>query len=399
MSRSWTLLPFFYGRGDRISILPVTVMMAAALCTLSSCSPSSSDSAQKTPTVSSSDDTIAPLAAPPGADSRPPAPGTTGTPKTSDGLPALQPPLGINNTTLFKVPLNDPDERMQRLENAVQELRNDFDKMAPAIVRLVAVESDIQELIKQLQGVVGDDGLTTGIDAPPITEEELSAPIPPSETPLSPPSPPTGSIPALSAENIDGQDVLEDVPPDTKNNAPLDSEKLLNSGLEQLPPVAPKPSADGAPVSLSPTEVPASVIPPVTAPAPAPVTPSPAPSAVAPSPATQGTQITNLRVGEHADKTRLVFDAGSSSAKIRYTVDLDNGENILVLELPDSGWSAPATRDFTGAPILASYKTEKSASGGTLVIFQLKNPAKILYQGQIAGDGKGTRLILDLAKI
>ncbi|MBN8520802.1 MAG: hypothetical protein J0L77_02735 [Alphaproteobacteria bacterium] len=395
MSRSWTLLPFFYGRGDRISILPVTVMMAAALCTLSSCSPSSSNSSQKTPTVSSSDDTIAPLAAPPGAESRPPAPGTTGTPKTSDGLPALQPPLGINNTTLFKVPLNDPGERMQRLENAVQELRNDFDKMAPAIVRLVAVESDIQELIKQLQGVVGDDGLSSGMDAPPITEEELSAPIPPSETPLSPPAPPTGTVPALPAETSD-----IDLSPEANNATPLDSEKLLNAELDQLPPVAPKPSADGAPVSLSPTDAPASVIPPVTAPAPATVTPPPATTpTVAPAPPAQGTQITNLRVGEHADKTRLVFDAGSSSVKIRYTVDLDNGEKILVLELPDSGWSAPATQNFTGAPILVSYKTEKSASGGTLVIFQLKNPAKILYQGQLTGDGKGTRLILDLARL
>jgi hypothetical protein len=290
--------------------------------------------------------------------------------------------------------LNDPDERMQRLENAVQELRNDFDKMAPAIVRLVAVESDIQELIKQLQGVVGDDGISAGIDAPPITEEELSAPITPSETPLSPPAPPTGTIAALPAETAD-----IDPSPEANSAAPLDSEKLLNSELDQLPPVAPKPSADGAPVSLSPTDVPASVIPPVTVPAPAPVISPPTASAVAPAPSVQGTQITNLRVGEHADKTRLVFDAGSSSAKIRYTVDLDNGEKILVVELPDSGWSAPATQNFTGAPILASYKTETSASGGTLVIFQLKNPARVLYQGQIAGDGKGTRLILDLAKL
>jgi hypothetical protein len=201
-------------------------------------------------------------------------------------------------------------------------------------------------------------------------------------------------VPALPAEKTD-----IDIPADANNNVPLDSEKLLNSELDQLPPVAPKPSADGAPVSLSPTDVPASVIPPVTAPAPATVTSPPTAPAVAPAPPAQGTQITNLRVGEHADKTRLVFDAVSSPAKIRYTVDLDNGEKILVLELPDSGWSAPATQNFTGAPILVSYKTEKSAGGGTLVIFQLKNPAKILYQGQIAGDGKGTRLILDLAKL
>jgi hypothetical protein len=46
--------------------------------------------------------------------------------------------------------MSDEADRLDRLENAVQELRNDFDTITPAITRLVAIEGDIQKLITQL---------------------------------------------------------------------------------------------------------------------------------------------------------------------------------------------------------------------------------------------------------
>lgn len=358
------------------------------------------------------------MAAPPGADGRVPAPGTTGAPKTKDGLPALQPPMGLNNKSLFENPIDDPNERMRRLENAVQELRNDFDTMSPSIVRLVAVEKDLQDLIKQLQSVVSDTPA-------PITEEELTAPVTastPTPDPIPPPESAQGAPPPDEPETGTPETLPPVAPPPAKSvSAPLPpaasapaqkAEDLLNAPLSDSGSGALKPldSADGAPTPLSPTMTPAETDAPAPASDPAlesfakPPAQTAAQTAAAPqtakAPAKTGASVTALRVGEHPGKTRLVFDiAGDKGAKIAYTLDLDNGEKILVIEIPAAAWSAPATRSFPGAPLIASYKTDSAAGGGTLLILQLKAPAKIIYEGYMPGtSGQGGRLIIDLAR-
>ena len=93
----------------------------------------------------------APVALPPSYGDRPN--GTNdipGQPQTlPNGLPALQ-AKGVNVDNLFAQNIDNTDQRFNRLENAVQDLRREFESFKPAIVRLVAVESDIQDLIEQL---------------------------------------------------------------------------------------------------------------------------------------------------------------------------------------------------------------------------------------------------------
>ena len=91
----------------------------------------------------------APVALPPSFGDRPAQPGQMKTQTMPNGLPALQ-PKGVNVGNLFADNISDTDARFNRLENAVQDLRREFESFKPAIVRLVAVESDIQDLIKQL---------------------------------------------------------------------------------------------------------------------------------------------------------------------------------------------------------------------------------------------------------
>ncbi len=372
------------------------VLLTVSLCCLASCGQSSPGST----TVSSSDETLKPLAAPPGSDSRPPAPGTTGAPKSSDGLPALQPPLGLNNKSLFATPLADPEDRLQRLENAVQEIRNDFDAMSPSIVRLVAVEKDIQDLIEQLQSVVGDAPLP-----PPITAEELDAPLADEAAAVLPPP-----APPLNTDDIENTIPTQG----TQTPAPAlppqaGSEQLLNApvGSDVPPSDTDASTADEAPTQIIPpdsiaTPAPASAtekLPPVApklTPKSAPVLPAPAMTA----PVAMDANVTGVRVGEHPDKTRIVLDIMGGPSKISHTVDLDNGEKILVVELPSTGWSAPATASYAKAPILASYKADKTGSGGTLLILQLKANANIVYQGMmpLPAGKQGGRIIIDLAK-
>ena len=46
-----------------------------------------------------------------------------------------------------------------------------------------------------------------------------------------------------------------------------------------------------------------------------------------------GATVTGIRVGQHPDKVRIVFDV---TAKTNYRADLDNGENI-VAHVPNTG--------------------------------------------------------------
>lgn len=77
----------------------------------------------------------------------------------SSGIKASS-PRGMNlelKSSLFSEKLKRPEDRFDRLEDAVQDIRNDFDDMAPAISRLVATEADIQELIAQLSVLLEED--------------------------------------------------------------------------------------------------------------------------------------------------------------------------------------------------------------------------------------------------
>lgn len=78
-------------------------------------------------------------------------PGQTETQYLPNGLPALKPAKGINVDTLFSEQLKNENERFSRVENAVIDLRKEFEAYKPSIVRLAAVESDIQNLMKELE--------------------------------------------------------------------------------------------------------------------------------------------------------------------------------------------------------------------------------------------------------
>lgn len=109
-----------------------------------------------------------------------------------------------------------------------------------------------------------------------------------------------------------------------------------------------------------------------------------------------GVNVTGVRTGLHSDKVRLVLDV---SAKTPFTVDLDNSENILIVELPSAGWSASTQKNFSGKmPVLQSYRTE-STGNGSMMIVQLKQSSNVIYQKALnALSGPGQRIVIDLQK-
>lgn len=82
---------------------------------------------------------------------------------------------GLNNQTLlFATKLDDPYARLDRLESAVQDFRNDFDSVSPSINRLVAIEKDIQDLVGQLEILLAEEpsSKTRPDDAKQETEDK-----------------------------------------------------------------------------------------------------------------------------------------------------------------------------------------------------------------------------------
>ncbi|MFK7840156.1 MAG: hypothetical protein AB8B83_07465 [Bdellovibrionales bacterium] len=99
-----------------------------------------------------------PVVAPPNYDQRPLKPGELPTPQTlPNGLPALKPLKGVNVDELFAKNISNPDQRFDRLENAVTDMRREFETIKPAIIRLVAVEEDIQNMVEQLEVIASQD--------------------------------------------------------------------------------------------------------------------------------------------------------------------------------------------------------------------------------------------------
>jgi hypothetical protein len=103
-----------------------------------------------------------------------------------NGLPALQ-PKGVNVGDLFAENITDSNKRFERLENAVTGLRQEFESFKPAIVRLVAVESDIQDLIRQLDILLRNEPTAPPEPLTPQPEEARLSSADQAEPPAPPP--------------------------------------------------------------------------------------------------------------------------------------------------------------------------------------------------------------------
>lgn len=66
----------------------------------------------------------------------------------------LAPPKGFVSKSLFSESLSDNSDRINRLEDVVQSIRDELDSVLPSIKNLSAIEGDIQELVGQLKAVV-----------------------------------------------------------------------------------------------------------------------------------------------------------------------------------------------------------------------------------------------------
>lgn len=240
-----------------------------------------------------------------------------------DAFRAMSPPSGLIFTPMFSEELSG-ETRAARLEQEVQQLRNDFDTTVPMLVRLAAIEQDIKDLVTQLESLAAQD--RQDIVEPPLLLQE------------------------------EAMEERVEQPPRTNALLPDSA------------------SAKGAVKPSSPTIAPAAPV----------AAKQAAPSASA----------TSLRVGDHLDKTRLVFDV---SGKPVYQAWLENGGTRLIVEVAGIDWTGARRWDAASAALVAGYTVEKMQNGEKFAI-DLLAPAAIRLQEVLdpAAAGKPFRLVIDL---
>jgi len=223
-------------------------------------------------------------------------------------------PRGLNAQNLFSENIKSDDARLDRLENAVQDIRNELSGVRPSIDRLVEIESDIRALIRQLEDVASEASFEQEIQTQAAANQAMV----------------------------------------NANAAPM-PQMAAPSQITPAPQIA-RPKAPIAPASKS---------------------------------------IVSVRKGEYAAKTRLVLD---NSGKSAFKADIDNGENILIIEISDSAWTAPTNQSYKNSQFINGYTVEPlSNGGGVMMIVSLKKNAKIGYQKALnALSGSGQRIVIDL---
>ncbi len=237
---------------------------------------------------------------------------------------------GVNVDQLFSQNIRDTDKRFDRLESVVLDFRREYESVKPEIIRLVAIEKDMQQLISLLNNEVG----------------------------LPPASPEFANL---------NNDPIENAPvPDVQEQNMITNE---NIDIAEAPSPPPPPTPPPSPPVVTPQLT----------------TPQP-PTVITPPATTNGkVTINNFRFGAHPDYVRLVIDA---TQKTPYSIDLDSSGEILTILLPSSSWSGSETKSYGGSSdLIDSYRAQEDPqSNGTIVYVSFKKPVTLKNQGTLASD-------------
>lgn len=310
----------------------------------------------------------APVALPPRFDNEPLKPGQVKSALMPNGLPALSPMKGINYNTLFAEKIKDKDERFDRVENVVFDLRKEFETYKPAIVRLAAVESDIQGLIKELEVLL-------------------------QETPSrQPPSALAGGASVEDYQTKDQNAVLEARSLNSQPASPLRLNDVDAEVAQAAPRLLAHPNQQsGAPLQLQPqfknekkiqqqSEFQQAPMVPIASKEPLKTT-----SSLSLAKDDNGKiYARNFRMGEHDGMLRIAFDMNESTP---FTIELDNEEHLIIIELPQAIWDGKRHQSFPDSALLESLNVEPTnGERGSMVILSLKKDTRLLQRKHLSPD-------------
>lgn len=230
----------------------------------------------------------------------------------AESQPTMKQARGLNTHRLFEEPVRNSKERFERLENSVQNLSDEMEVLSPAVIKLMAFESEMQELLNQIR----------------------------------------------TAREAETEEVKE------AQGMPLPLEKMPFQKFEDKKQEAQKP------------------------PAPAKV------AAKTTSSVREG--LNNIRLADHASKTRIVFE---TKEKMSYTVDLDNKENIMIIDFAEGVNNVETSALKLRSKLIKGVTTTPKGDKGFVLAFPLSKSTRVTDQGAIppGKENNNFRYYIDLA--
>lgn len=233
------------------------------------------------------------------------------------------------------------EERIAKLEQTVGSLRTDYDRIMPAFASLNTTNERIQTLLDEIERESGHRPAAEAAPSPVSAAEPAPTPVVAETTTVT----------------------------TTTTPAPMTA-----------PPIAVEPQTPTTTVTTQTVKTEAA-------------TPA---AASAPTPETG--KINGVRIGEHGTKTRFVIDmTGKTKPEFKY--DLDNGEKLLLVDLPTMGWAGSRSgKGGAAAPLVEGWNVQPGQNGGSTLAIQLKKNARILSTQFLPPEGKDpARLVMDIA--
>jgi hypothetical protein len=256
-------------------------------------------------------------------------------PDHSDGVKEYG--ITDHSSPLFDKKNNNPIERIERIEAIVERMNDELGILIPTMLKIDDLEEDVEIMNKQISMLLhGNNGSHMGAFS---SDGKLP-------------------MPADHMSHMTNDGVLSPPARLAPDKYAMAEDTEINKVVNVI--LAPeKTNADSSPTSAA--------------------------------------SVKNLRVGEHKNKTRLVFD---TSHKAKFNHDLDNSEKLFIVEFPNTAWAGKSQVKFTKSPMVSSYSVQPmNGAAGSRVIIKLKQEANIIYKNVIeASNGGDHRIVFDLAK-
>ncbi|HEU4839345.1 MAG TPA: hypothetical protein VFS88_08045, partial [Micavibrio sp.] len=281
------------------------------------------------------------------------------------------------------------EERLARLEQSVNALQSDYQKIMPAFASLNTTNERIQTLLGDIEK---EKGLhVAAAEKATVVPVPVPAPAPAPAPALAPTAiktvttteTPAGTIEVVEEETVPATGVIPPAgsvsraaPVKTVTDATTTVTTTSIVANESAPPLSsiPRPTAEEARAEAARQTQTAAPV----------------------SAAALENSVTGVRIGEHGSKTRLVFDL-KGKAKPAFKYDLDNAEKLLLVDMAATGW-AGGTAGRPKSPLIDSWAVTESVAGGSSVAIQLKKSARVISTQFLGPEGKDpARLVVDIA--
>lgn len=255
--------------------------------------------------------------------------------------------------TLFAEDIRDSEARFQRLEQAVVGIKKDVEEINPAVQRLTRIESDLENVVTHLETI--------------LVQPEMLGIMPAPARQAVAPSAPQNIRPSAQASITQAP---EPAPQAVQQNNQIN-----------IQPVPVTPQAQAQP-QIQPSSQPMAITPQAAA--------QPAKAQTAQAGDIQGRAV---RYGVHENYTRIVIEV---SAPAKFSADLMDRANMLVIEIPDVVWTG-ANADTKRTSFINGWKAHPmEGRKGTILSFQLAKNSMVINQMTLQGPH---RLVIDLANL